>query len=60
MEKLQQLGASWSMISRSYRDHFVPRFKPWVVDAMNALIKQNPNTGLVFVPGCGTGQRLAF
>jgi N-acetylglucosamine kinase-like BadF-type ATPase len=56
MDKLALLGSSWSKIASPYRDHFVPRFLPWIQDSINALLahKLDPK-GVIFVPGCGTG-----
>ena len=56
MDKLQILGQSWSIVARGYKDHFVPRFSPWIADSIATLVREIPQTpGVIFAPGCGTG-----
>ncbi|KAG7670491.1 hypothetical protein KSW81_003054 [Nannochloris sp. 'desiccata'] len=61
MDKLALLGSSWTKIASPYREHFVPRFLPWIKDTCNALIDQKPDLkGVIFVPGCGTGDEIVM
>lgn len=52
LNRLQLLKESWNIVAQRYRQEFVPRFRPWVNDAIDALIAQSPPpSGIVFVPG---------
>lgn len=56
MSYKQLLKESWSTIANEYKSNLVPRFKPWIEDAVEALSSANPPTGSIFVAGCGTGE----
>jgi len=52
-----QLAHSWDQAAAAYEGYFVPRFAPWVRDAIAALPADLPPGDLV-VPCCGTGPEL--
>jgi hypothetical protein len=55
MNYKQLLKESWTAIAHEYKSTLVPRFKPWVEDAVRALSSADPLIGSIFVAGCGTG-----
>lgn len=51
------LVQSWNTVAAGYARYWVPRFRPWVTHAVDALGALPP--GPVAVPCCGTGAELA-
>ena len=49
---------SWNTVAAGYQSYWVPRFRPWVIDAVEALGTLPP--GPIAVPCCGTGAELAL
>ena len=52
------LVQSWNTVAAGYARYWVPRFRPWVIHAVDALGALPP--GPVAVPCCGTGAELAL
>ncbi|MBI3725925.1 class I SAM-dependent methyltransferase [bacterium] len=54
------LAAAWDEAARGYERYFVPRFSPWIDDAISALASRASALpeGLVLVPCCGPGHEL--
>lgn len=52
-----QLARSWDQAAAGYDDYFLPRFAPWVCNAVETLPAELPPGALV-VPCCGTGPEL--
>ncbi len=51
---------SWSAVARGYLEHWVPRFRPFVVDAVDELLARALPAGPLAVPGCGPGEEVAL
>lgn len=51
------LVQSWNTVAAGYARYWVPRFRPWIIHAVDALGRLPP--GPVAVPCCGTGAELA-
>lgn len=51
---------AWDAAAEGYEEYFVPRFEPWVRDAIAALGSPSPLTaeGSLAVPCCGPGREL--
>lgn len=54
---MAMLARSWNQAAHGYDDYFVPRFAPWLTDAIDALPLDLP-AGVLVVPCCGTGPEL--
>ena len=56
---MEILRESWTKVAAGYRNIFVPRFSPWIKDAVQALARAAPPCdGTVFVAGCGSGEEV--
>ncbi len=58
-ERARVLDASWSFAAHLYLDQLVPRFTPWLVDALQHLRRnrrQLPARAPVLLPCCGPGE----
>lgn len=51
---------SWSAVARGYLEHWVPRFRPFVLDALDELLARALPTGPLAVPGCGPGEEVVL
>ena len=51
------LVQSWNTVAAGYARYWVPRFRPWITHAVDALGELPP--GPIAVPCCGTGAELA-
>lgn len=52
------LVESWSAVARGYLEYWVPRFRPFVVDAVDELVARALPSGALAVPGCGPGEEV--
>ena len=52
------LADAWSAVAAGYDRYWVPRFRPWIAHAVDALGPLPP--GPVAVPCCGTGAELSL
>lgn len=48
-----RLAQAWDEAAEGYEQYFVPRFAPWVADAVDAVAGELPS-GPILVPCCGT------
>lgn len=48
-----RLAQAWDEAAEGYEQYFVPRFAPWVADAVEAVASELPS-GPIVVPCCGT------
>lgn len=52
------LVRAWSDVAPGYVDYLVPRFRPWLVDAVERVAARLLPDGPVAVPGCGPGEEV--
>lgn len=52
------LVAAWGAVAPGYLDYWVPRFRPWLADAVDALLARALPSGPLAVPGCGPGEEV--
>ncbi|NDL56849.1 class I SAM-dependent methyltransferase [Phytoactinopolyspora mesophila] len=53
-ERLTLLARAWDEAAEEYERYFVPRFAPWVDQAVGAVTGQPLPPGQILVPCCGT------
>jgi SAM-dependent methyltransferase len=53
-ERLTLLARAWDEAAEEYERYFVPRFAPWVTQAVQAVTEQELPPGQIMVPCCGT------
>jgi SAM-dependent methyltransferase len=49
---------AWSAVAPGYLDYWVPRFRPFLEDAVAALGARDLPTGPTAIPGCGPGEEV--
>lgn len=49
---------AWSAVASGYLDYWVPRFRPFVEDAVAALGARALPAGPIAIPGCGPGEEV--
>jgi trans-aconitate methyltransferase len=49
---------AWSAVARGYLEYWVPRFRPFLVEAVEALAQRVNGPGSLAVPGCGPGEEV--
>ncbi|MGZ0152062.1 class I SAM-dependent methyltransferase [Kribbella sp. WER1] len=58
-DRLSRLARSWDEAAEGYEQYFVPRFAPWVRDAVDTIGTSLPD-GPILVPCCGTFPELGL
>ena len=59
MDRRALLKLSWSTVATPYLQTFAPRFLPWTMDTLEALVEAQPPPGsTVVVAACGPGASL--
>lgn len=53
------LGRAWDEVADGYEEYFVPRFRPWVDEALQVLLDGELPGGPLVVPCCGPGAEVA-
>jgi SAM-dependent methyltransferase len=53
-DRLARLARGWDEAAAGYEAYYVPRFAPWVADAVDAVTAGSLPGGPVLVPCCGT------
>ncbi|MCO5170837.1 MAG: methyltransferase domain-containing protein [Planctomycetes bacterium] len=48
----------WSAVAPGYLEHWVPRFRPFLLEAVDALAARPLGPGPLAVPGCGPGEEV--
>ncbi|MBX3472608.1 MAG: class I SAM-dependent methyltransferase [Planctomycetes bacterium] len=52
------MSDAWSAVAAGYLEHWVPRFRPFLLEAVDALAARALDLGPLAVPGCGPGEEV--
>jgi SAM-dependent methyltransferase len=52
------LVAAWSAVAPGYLDYWIPRFRPYLDDALAAFDQRLRAPGELVIPGCGPGEEV--
>lgn len=52
------LVAAWSAVAPGYADYWIPRFRPYLDDALAAFDQRLQASGDLVIPGCGPGEEV--